>query len=229
MHALQCQPQVMHSVAMQIERIETIGFSCSSDERGHFWNESDQDVCLGVCLQENGGQDQKVSTRHRITFTVSSFTFSHCRTETFILMKAASIHACNLSMFTVLYSMTLFILFVSTPSEYLGARQVFTTLSVVAYFRRETVVFYTCELMKLSDLNVALRRIQVRHYTHKLASSVIYRFQNLLCINELVGLRSATSMLYSVIYVKITNADRYSQIMGLKNGILVTRMVRILL
>ena len=80
-------------------------------------------------------------------------------------MQAASIHACNISMFTVLYSITLFILFVSTPSEYLGARQVFTALSVVAYFRRENVIHNMSELMKLSDLNVALKRIKVGYYS----------------------------------------------------------------
>ena len=80
-------------------------------------------------------------------------------------MQAASIHAFNISMFTVLYSVTLFILFVSTPSEYLGARQVFTALSVVAYFRRENVMHNMNELMKLSDLNVALKRIKVGYYS----------------------------------------------------------------
>ena len=92
----------------------------------------------------------------------TSLSLHHCRTETFVLLQAASIHACNFSMFTVLYSVTLFILFISIPSEYFGARQVFTTLSVVAYFRKENVIYFMSALMKLSDLNEALTRIKVR-------------------------------------------------------------------
>ena len=90
------------------------------------------------------------------------------RKEIYILTKAAIIHAFSISCYTILNNFTIFIVFtvlvcLSPPlsDSGIGSRQIFTTLGVIAFVRRETVLFYVIQLMKLSDFNVALKRIQV--------------------------------------------------------------------
>ena len=82
-----------------------------------------------------------------------------------ILTKAAVIHSCHLSSFTSLYAVTLFATFsaialLSSPISF-TPRQIFTTIAVIAFVRRETVLFFMIQLMKFSDFSVAVKRIQV--------------------------------------------------------------------
>ena len=98
------------------------------------------------------------------------------RKEIYILTKAAVIHACNLSSYTILNTFTVFTVFtvivyssflVSNSGVEFSPRQIFTTLGVIAFVRRETVLIYVIQLMKLSDFNVILKRIQVsKLYVH---------------------------------------------------------------
>ena len=68
---------------------------------------------------------------------------------------------------------------------------------VVAYFRRENVLHYTKELIKLSDLNVALKRIKVGYYSFCMHFVNTELFQDLLCIKDLSMLTS--SMLFCML------------------------------
>ena len=87
------------------------------------------------------------------------------RKEIYILTKAAIIHACHLSLYTNLYAVTLFITFTSialspSPAPF-SPQQIFTTVAVISYVRRETVLVFMFQLMKISDFSVAMKRIQV--------------------------------------------------------------------
>lgn len=102
------------------------------------------------------------------------------RKEIYILTKAAIIHAFNLSLFTILNTFTIFIVFtvivcssflLSNSGAQFSSRQIFTTLGVIAFVRRETVLYYIVQLIKFSDFNVAVKRIQV--------SKLYYRQANL--------------------------------------------------
>ena len=91
--------------------------------------------------------------------------FLHYRKEIYILIKAAIIHSFHLSLFTNLYAVTLFITFTAialspTPIQF-SPQKLFTTLGIIAYLRRETVLFFMVQLMKLSDFAAAIERIQV--------------------------------------------------------------------
>ena len=87
------------------------------------------------------------------------------RKEIYILIKAAIIHSFHLSLFTNLYAVTLFITFTAialspTPIPF-SAQKIFTTLGIIAYLRRETVLYFMVQLMKISDFTAAIKRIQV--------------------------------------------------------------------
>ena len=40
-------------------------------------------------------------------------------------------------------------------------QQLFTTVAVISFVRRETVLYFMIQLMKISDFSVAIKRIQV--------------------------------------------------------------------
>ena len=85
------------------------------------------------------------------------------RKEIYILTKAAIIHAYNISVFAIVKTCSLFVLFsVTTASGVdLSSHKIFLTLAVVAYIRHENALNFSFQLMKLSDITVALKRIQV--------------------------------------------------------------------
>ena len=94
-----------------------------------------------------------------------TINFLHYRKEIYILIKAAIIHSFHLSLFTNLYVVTLFITLTAialspTPIPF-SAQKIFTTLAVIAYLRRETVLYFMVQLMKISDFTAAIKRIQV--------------------------------------------------------------------
>ena len=60
---------------------------------------------------------------------------------------------------------TLFITFTTialSPSPVpFSPQQLFTTVAVISFVRRETVLYFMIQLMKISDFSVAIKRIQV--------------------------------------------------------------------
>ena len=83
----------------------------------------------------------------------------HYRKEIYILIKAAIFHSFHQSLFTNLYAVTLFITFTAialspTPIQF-SPQKLFTTLAIIAYLRRETVIYFMVQLMKLSDFTAS--------------------------------------------------------------------------
>ena len=106
---------------------------------------------------------RKYVWQHHVQNT--SYIYLLYRKEIYILAKAAIIHSFHLSLFTNLNAVTLFITFTTialSPSPVpFSPQQLFTTVAVIAYVRRETVLFFMFQLMKTSDFSVAIKRIQV--------------------------------------------------------------------
>ena len=79
----------------------------------------------------------------------------------------ALIHACHLSLYTNLYAVTLFITFTRYCSFTVSctiqssANIQLDSGKYISYVRRETVLVFMFQLMKISDFSVAMKRIQV--------------------------------------------------------------------
>lgn len=141
-------------------------------ERNHCRYQSDQDVCLGVRLQEGCHKVTQVSelwkTTHYFTWKtvhVTSFLYTlSCRSESLLILKGgiarALTQAFNLGIVVPVMMALTFIVFTATGGE-LTPRRVFTTLSLIGFLRRSSVAFLVRCFFLVYEARVALVRIQV--------------------------------------------------------------------
>ena len=103
---------------------------------------------------------------HKVYNYVTMFLFKLCRKESLLITKASMVRACNLAFFYVSVVVLNFVSF----STYAGAgntltsRRVFTVIALLTFARFYLVIFPVYFLLSMTEMKVAVQRIQVQCY-----------------------------------------------------------------